>query len=558
MGDAGSAAVQMGGSAAVPVTALACRPANGPLGYLRTFAYNELLENGGEAGLIAARAYAEFARHAGDHRAERALRFVAIFSLQEMRRFEEAMEEAVSLAAACEAAGDPYDKAKALALAANLRYLAGDVERALDDLSEALFILREDADLDYWSSLALVSVAAAAIAVDLFEVAAKDLERCAAIGRQLGSDVHLSYGLYNGALNELQWGLRLEMLGQLDASREHFHRARELILRLEAETGMPEGSSWREGALVLEGFAWCALGDAELGRIKLRTVQHNGRLGGISEDHMILTLGLFRAEIEAGDPAEARKLFTQALDHARHQPWRHWETAVLAELVRLETRDHALEAATEAALRLAQHTAAALWEERERRLGTVGIRVRLHQLADEHTAVERIAHEDPLTGLANRRRLDVALGELATMPDASYSLIFVDVDEFKCVNDVFSHAVGDEVLKDVAQILRRECRSEDVVARYGGDEFVLLLLGAPDAVATRIAERVRRAVRAHYWGRLHPELTVHVSVGVATSRPGMTVTAVMNAADEAVYASKRAGRDRVTVAGELLAREMPV
>ena len=117
----------------------------------------------------------------------------------------------------------------------------------------------------------------------------------------------------------------------------------------------------------------------------------------------------------------------------------------------------------------------------------------------------------------------------------------MDVDQFKEVNDRYSHSVGDEVLRRIAVILRTHCRSGDVPVRYGGDEFLILVFGGPDA-AEEVAARLHAAVRSAPWGQVAPGLVVTVSVGVGHTAPSRGAIAT---ADAALYEAKRAGRDRV-------------
>ena len=111
-----------------------------------------------------------------------------------------------------------------------------------------------------------------------------------------------------------------------------------------------------------------------------------------------------------------------------------------------------------------------LWIERESRFFALRDRISLRALAAEASQLGRDAMIDPLTGLGNRRMLDAGIAE-----SLGGAALFVDVDLFKDVNDRFSHAVGDEVLRRIADILRAHCRAHDVVVRFGGDEFVVLL-----------------------------------------------------------------------------------
>ena len=144
---------------------------------------------------------------------------------------------------------------------------------------------------------------------------------------------------------------------------------------------------------------------------------------------------------------------------------------------------------------------------------------------------------DPLTGLGNRQMMTNAIDH----GGEELSAVFVDVDAFKQVNDSYSHAVGDEVLRRIAVILRTHCRSGDVPVRYGGDEFVILVFGGGDA-ADEVALRLHHAVRSAPWEQVAPGLEVTVSVGV-----GRTASAhgAIAAADAALYEAKRTGRDRV-------------
>jgi len=147
---------------------------------------------------------------------------------------------------------------------------------------------------------------------------------------------------------------------------------------------------------------------------------------------------------------------------------------------------------------------------------------------------QRAAH-DPLTGLATKPVLADA-GERALDEQRRYghpvSLVFCDVDRFKAINDTYGHAVGDVVLREVAQRIRRTLRTVDLAARYGGEEFVLLLPNTGIAGARRIAERLRVG-------------EVTASFGVAQAAPDESFQAWLDRADAAMYAAKRSGRNKV-------------
>ncbi|KEF43174.1 MAG: hypothetical protein ER33_00060 [Cyanobium sp. CACIAM 14] len=167
-----------------------------------------------------------------------------------------------------------------------------------------------------------------------------------------------------------------------------------------------------------------------------------------------------------------------------------------------------------------------------------------HRHAKELAALNTAAFSDPLTGLANRR----ALEELP-LPSA-YSLIALDLDHFKEVNDSCGHDAGDRVLKQLAQVLVRSVREHDRTYRLGGEEFLVLLPEADHATSLRVAERIRRSVRTLDLAGDAPRGRVTVSLGVSTRMAGQTgeFADLMEQADRALYAAKRSGRDRVCAA----------
>ncbi|MDT9001542.1 GGDEF domain-containing protein [Paucibacter sp. APW11] len=167
-----------------------------------------------------------------------------------------------------------------------------------------------------------------------------------------------------------------------------------------------------------------------------------------------------------------------------------------------------------------------------------------------HQAAEwgRAAHEDVLTGLHNRRHAEFALPlllERARQEGKTISLALLDVDHFKQVNDQFGHGVGDDVLRELAQLLRGNTRSADLLARVGGEEFMMVLVGTPPARALEICERLRLAVEQHDWALLHPGLQVTVSLGLSGGEPPEQLKLLVERADHALYAAKRSGRNRV-------------
>ena len=167
-------------------------------------------------------------------------------------------------------------------------------------------------------------------------------------------------------------------------------------------------------------------------------------------------------------------------------------------------------------------------------------------------AFRQTALQDPLTGLANRtllmERLIHAVARTDRRPDHQFAVLFLDLDDLKAVNDTLGHAAGDDLLVRVSRRLRICVRPEDTVARYGGDEFAILLEGIQDvADAIRVAERIQEELAGPV-GADEPEITPSVSIGIALSNLGAdTPDEVLRKADAAMYRAKALGRGRYDV-----------
>jgi diguanylate cyclase (GGDEF)-like protein len=173
--------------------------------------------------------------------------------------------------------------------------------------------------------------------------------------------------------------------------------------------------------------------------------------------------------------------------------------------------------------------------------------------AELRAELQRLARQDPLTQTANRRELlRVATDALEDLEDGHpLSLVLLDVDRFKSVNDRFGHATGDAALVELVALVAGALRTDDLLARLGGEEFAVLLPGLDATAARRTAERIRSVVGE----RLRvgdPAEPLTVSVGVAAARDGDTVDDLLARADAAMYAAKRSGGDAVRIdSGEL-------
>jgi diguanylate cyclase (GGDEF)-like protein len=168
--------------------------------------------------------------------------------------------------------------------------------------------------------------------------------------------------------------------------------------------------------------------------------------------------------------------------------------------------------------------------------------------------VERLAMCDDLTGVGNRRRLDRDLAVEASNGETPVAVIKVDIDRFEQINEEHGLDAGDMVLCEVADVLRREVRTGDVVYRFDGDQFCILLAKTNTTEAGQVAERIRFAVSRM---ALTIEAPLTVSIGVALGK-SEHVEETMRRADEALFKSKDGGRDRVTLAAQPLLGPMAV
>jgi diguanylate cyclase (GGDEF)-like protein len=170
-----------------------------------------------------------------------------------------------------------------------------------------------------------------------------------------------------------------------------------------------------------------------------------------------------------------------------------------------------------------------------------------HSLRERHRLQGTLVHQanhDPLTGLASRLLFDARLSSAMRAAPLSTGLIFLDLDDFKGINDTWGHPSGDEVLKIVARRLRRSLRRGDLAARMGGDEMAILLVNAGHPATARSAERALAAIRAPMTvsGR---QLKVHASAGLAMGRHNSSSITLMRDADVALYEAKVKGKDHV-------------
>jgi diguanylate cyclase len=319
--------------------------------------------------------------------------------------------------------------------------------------------------------------------------------------------------LARAAGNPFRESISLDNHGMLLALKGDFTEATRLIER--ARTIAVEHGYWsiESGALLHHARIRLMRGDSTGAIDGLLETLERAEAAGETPMAMEIHQELSDAYEKVGDPASA----------LRH--YRSFHT--------LERKAHNDVAAVRA--RMAVH-AYELDEAREE--------VEVHRLRS--VELERQAIEDPLTGLPNRRYADRALVEMAT---GQLCVAVADVDFFKRVNDRYGHFVGDEVLRQIAAILRDNVRDNDLVARFGGEEFLIAFGAAGIQDARARCEVLRAQVAGYPWERIEPDLQVTISLGLAEVTAANELPTAMVLADQRLYAAKHGGRNRVEAGG---------
>jgi len=175
-------------------------------------------------------------------------------------------------------------------------------------------------------------------------------------------------------------------------------------------------------------------------------------------------------------------------------------------------------------------------------------RLTIDTLDEENQFLKQEVHRDPLTGLLNRSALTELLEKECTrlkLLGGSSSILFLDIDHFKYINDTYSHMAGDAVLKEMSDVLRNFCREYDHIGRFGGEEFVLVVRNQKKQHALQFAERLREVIESHPFVFKKHSISVTVSIGVSALFSGREYATALERADKAMYYAKSNGRNRV-------------
>ncbi len=175
---------------------------------------------------------------------------------------------------------------------------------------------------------------------------------------------------------------------------------------------------------------------------------------------------------------------------------------------------------------------------------------RILELEEYNHKFKQLSIKDSLTGLYNRRYFDECLEhayKYARRYNHPLCIAVMDIDYFKQINDMFSHKVGDEVLREIAGIFRGQVRQSDTVARYGGEEFVIIFPEATCSDTLQVCERIRLTVEEYDWGKIKPSLKVTISIGISDEVGLESYERMFFRADAKLYEAKNSGRNCVCV-----------
>lgn len=388
-------------------------------------------------------------------------------------------------------------------------------------------------------------ISSALIQLGVHEHAAELLAGADEVIRSCGTDHEICVHLLNRLDLHTGWGLRLERVGRLSEAMTKHREAADYAR--EVELFWPNSLfPHRAGARAVDEIpavgAALAIAEPGAGHIeRLRTM-----LGRPDYPGQLISVSIALARCLDTDRrrAEAVAVLTHTieavdLDNAE----RTLRLSLARELARLAEND----AVMGAWAGYANAVEFELWSLREARRATLYARLEHERLSREHGTIAAQAMQDPLTGLPNRRALDRRLAELLADGDEPHAVAMIDLDGFKAVNDRFSHAEGDSVLLAVSHTLRESLRDHDVITRYGGDEFVVLLPMTTLRGAERALARTVSAVAG-----LAPETGrgVTLSIGVVAVANRSGARELLAEADNAMYLAKRQGGNRVVAAGQ--------
>jgi two-component system cell cycle response regulator len=503
-----------------------------------------------EEGILHVLSARDFYGVVGDRPRESWSRAIHAWLLIEIGAPNEALDEAMMALDLAEVAREPRATCFALNVVGVVFWMLGQLDRALQFAERAVAMARDigdEVDVGRW----------------LINLAGIEAE----FWHQAQAQVQIQAGAQAG----VQGDVVVEAGSDADPKVAEAHMLRALDLAGEARRlAVAAGDSWSErlalcnlaeyhlslgereqAAVVLEGWNGLRGGGGirsriyylfALGKLQIADDRNEAAIDTLTE---CATLAAEAGDLEIGVPC-CRYLADAHGRCGRFAEALQWHREFHARYVRKSTDTSLIRSRVAAIQYETRQLQARVETERSR---ADGLEEMNRALAQEAALLMNASMEDVLTGLPNRRGLERALLKIAAKGCGDYAFAMLDIDHFKRVNDTFSHALGDEVLRQVALLLRIATRESDLLFRYGGEEFVLLMESTDILLAAKICRRISQAIRSWSWAQIHPNLRITLSIGVALAEEARTPVEVMAVADERLYQAKNAGRDRIVLAG---------
>jgi diguanylate cyclase (GGDEF)-like protein len=496
----------------------------------------QLYERDAARGASIAREAIDLARATGDVAGEAQGLYCLGRNLHSQSDYPAVIETQNASLALFRATGDAHGEARCANLLGITHRQLSDYGRALELYDAALKGFRDAGDLK-WQARVLSNIGNVEIQLGNHTAALDLFDQALDLRREIADDEGAGFDLNNAATGRIARARHLRAEGDGEGAQAEAEIARRFgTKRLEAYCVQTMGEAYQAMARpeIALGMAdqflalaresndrWIeAHGQACVGELKHQVGQHRAAL-----EQLVAALTAFETLGSRDEVARVLRILSQV----------HEALEQIAEALACVRKATAIEQRVRG-------------EEAESRARALASRRRLDQARLETERYKRLALEDALTGLANRRQLDERLEVLlreARKSGAVVTVALADVDHFKGINDRFSHAVGDEVLRCVGEILRGHCRLGDLAGRYGGEEFMLVFRNLDMRAAAEICERVRRAVESWDWASIHPHLRVTLSMGLASSSSFEDVQGLTDAADHWLYEAKHHGRNQV-------------